>query len=76
EEIARVLNDPDEWHSHGHGIAIDVLRAKLNLQIEDYDKEPKTAAFINEYHSLLTDYMVKRGYEGVVHSDGLFLPFM
>ncbi len=76
EEIARQLNDPDKWHSHGYGISMGVLRSDLNLLIEDFDATPEKGNRIKEYHSLLADYMVKRGYEGVVHTDGIFLPFM
>lgn len=76
EEIARQLNDPERWHSHGYGISMEVLRRDLNLLIDDFDDNPSLAICINDYHSLLDDYMVKRDNSGVLHTVGQYVPFM
>lgn len=39
KQIALQLNDTAEWHSHNRGITMEVLRRRLNLQIENADRE-------------------------------------
>lgn len=75
EEIARVLNEPEKWHSHGHGISMEVLRRDLNLLISDFDANPQIGEAIKNYHALLDDYMTKRGNAGVLHTVGQYVPF-
>lgn len=75
ETIARKLNDPEKWHAHGHGISMAVLRKDLNLIIDDFSTDPQLSNDIKSYHSLLTDYMVKRQTEGVVHTPSAYTPF-
>lgn len=75
EEIARLLNDPDRWHTHGHGISMEVLRKDLKLKIEDFGGVPKLSEAIRSYHNLLMDYMAKLGQSGVVHTPGSYIPF-
>ena len=48
EQIARELNKPDRWHSHGHGISMDVLQRDLNMQIDDFGREPDLAKAIKD----------------------------
>lgn len=74
-EIATELNNPAKWHSHGHGISMDVLRRDLNLIIDDFGENSELHAKINDYHSLLADYMGKRGVGGMIHIVGDYLPF-
>lgn len=76
EEIARELNNHARWHSHGHGISMDVLRKNLKLIIDDFDLDPKLSKAISAYQSLLDDYMIKRGNVGVLHAVGQYVPFM
>jgi hypothetical protein len=76
EEIARELNKTEKWHSHGYGISMEVLRRDLNLLIDDFDENPDVGAKIKDYHSLLDDYMIKRGNTGVLHTVGQYVPFM
>lgn len=76
EEIARKLNDTNRWHTHGHGISMEVLRRELKMRIDDFGADPNLNDPIKYYHALLDDYMVKRGARGVIHTPGMYLPFM
>lgn len=69
-EIAEKLNDADEWHSHGHGISMEVLRRKLKLEIEDFGKDAELSRLIRNYWSLMIDFMRKLGTRGVIHVKG------
>ena len=73
EEIARILNDTEKWHSHGHGISMDVLRRDLKLKIDDYGDDDTLNAKIRAYTTLFEDYRQKMGGEAV-HSLNGFLP--
>lgn len=74
--IANQLNNPDRWHTHGHGISMEVLRQDLKLIIDDFGANPTMRDGIRNYHSLLADYMTKRGNMGIIHTTGTYLPFM
>jgi ClpP class serine protease len=69
-EIAEKLNDADEWHSHGHGISMEVLRRKLKMEIEDFGEDAELSVLIRNYWSLLIDFMRKLGTRGVIHVRG------
>ena len=75
KEIAVELNDTTRWHSHGHGISLDVLETELKLRIDDFGTTPELADAIRKYQGLLTDFMPKNGLSGVVHARGAFAPF-
>jgi hypothetical protein len=74
--IGKQLNDTKKWHSHGYGISIDVLRKDLNLVIEDFGDNESMCSTIRSYHDLLSDYMARRGTNGVIHIPGDYRPFM
>ena len=74
--IAKELNDPDRWHSHGHGISMSVLRRDLKLLIDDFGEDAALSERIRNYHGLLTDYLGKRSMQGVVHTFQSFIPLM
>lgn len=74
--IARELNKTKKWHSHGHGISMDVLNRDLNLLIDDFGEDPQLSETIRCYNDLLTDYMARRGTKGVIHFRGSYSPFM
>jgi len=76
EQIAKKLNDTKRWHVHGHGISKDVLERDLNLIIDDFGKDERTSEQVKNYHSLLSDYMIKRRMQGVIHFKGEYRPFM
>lgn len=61
-EIAKMLGNNKEWHSHGRRIGIKTLQDKLRLEIEDYGETPELRSKITEYHDLITDYMTRQNY--------------
>jgi hypothetical protein len=75
EEIARKLNDTEEWHSHGRGIPMNVVRNTLKLKIEDFSEDPKLAAAVKAYDHLLRDYMSRRAHGMALHQTGEYLGF-
>jgi hypothetical protein len=76
ERIARELSNTRKWHVHGYGISREVLERDLNLRIDDFGNLPPRGRLIRGYHALLTDYMVKLGKQGVIHTHAGFVPFM
>ena len=72
EQIARLLNDTDRWHSHGYGISMEVLRTDLKLRIDDFGKNKSMSDAIRNYHELLQDYLSKRGIIMAIHAEGIF----
>ncbi len=72
EEIARCLNDPSRWHSHGRGITMSILRNDLNLKIVDFGNNGELNEVIRAYYKLLKDYMEKRNYDITVHTVHMF----
>ena len=75
EEIAKMLNETKEWHSHSRGIPMEVLRRKLKLLIEDFGENQVLNRAIREYYKLLNDYMMRIGASGAIHRfDNHFIP--
>ena len=70
EEIARKLNDTDRWHSHEHGISMEVLRRDLNLKIDDYGSDGSLNAKIRAYSTFFEDYRQMLGIEAVHSLNG------
>jgi len=74
--IGYELNNTKKWHSHGYGISMDVLQKDLNLMIDDFGANADTCSVIRAYHNLLSDYMTKRGADGIIHIPGDYRQFM
>lgn len=74
EEIASKLNNSDHWHSHSRGISMAVLKADLNLEIEDFGANPDLGGRIRAYYKLLRRYMGRRGHLGVIHRRNNYVP--
>ena len=70
EEIARKLNDTDTWHSHAHGISMEVLRRDLNLKIDDYGTDDSLNGKVRAYWPLFEDYRQMLGIEAIHSSNG------
>lgn len=66
DEIAKLLGNNREWHSHGRRIGIGTLKRKLRLEIEDYSADTVLRTKINEYHDLITDYMTRQNYSNFI----------
>lgn len=66
EEIARMLNDTEVWHSHSRGISMEVVRRELKLLIEDFGANAELGGRIRAYYKLLRSYMVRRSHATVV----------
>lgn len=76
EEIAAALNQPSVWHTHSRGISMQTLRDKLNLEIDDFGKNPSLDKAIKTYEKLLSDYMMRIGTEIVIHTRKKFQPIL
>lgn len=72
EEIARSLNNPSRWHSHGRGITMSILRDELKLKIGDFGANRDLNDAIRGYYKLLKDYMEKRNYDIIFHTRACF----
>lgn len=75
EDIARELNRTDRWHTHGRGISMEILQQDLGLKIDDFGADPPLNGRIKQYYNLLSDYVIKRGNTGVLHTVRTYLPF-
>ena len=72
EFIARELSDTDKWHSHGHGISIEVLRRDLKLEIIDFGLDERLNSYVKAYYNLIEDYRANLGYGALIHCVGIF----
>ena len=72
KEIAKILNDPDRWHSHGRGIDISTLRNELKLKIEDYSENEGLSKSIRNYFNLSVDYLSRQKLISFVHTEEHF----
>jgi Serine dehydrogenase proteinase len=75
EEIGTKLSKTDEWFSHGRGISMQVLRRKLNLEIEDIDSHSDVRDALRNYYELLENYLGTIGAVGALHTSDLLIPF-
>jgi len=73
-EVARLLNATDRWHSHARGISMEVLRSDVNLVIDDFEEDAALNQAIREYYELFSDYLMKLPFEGAIHVRGRFSP--
>ena len=72
EQIAALLNDADRWHSHGRVIDMKTLRDEVGLRIDDLRDNPELAQRVQEYFSLLKDYMTRQQVYSFVHTREYF----
>jgi len=68
EEIAVLLSENCEWHSHGRSINIETLKSKLKLKIEDYSGQTERTRLIRGYNDLITEFIRKNNFEAFMHS--------
>ena len=72
DKIARLLNDPDRWHSHGRAIDRETLRNEVNLKIDALEDNEKLYRHIRDYFALLEDFMQREKWFTVIHSRRYF----
>ena len=69
--IAKQLLNTKRWRSHSRGIPMEVLQRDLNLEIDDFEKDPDLGPKVKEYYRLLKDYQLRRAHAfWVLHTDG------
>jgi hypothetical protein len=68
EQIAKMLGDNKLWHSHGRMIGPGTMTRMLRLEINDYSTDNALRVLIRAYNDLLTDYIVRHGYNSFMHS--------
>ena len=70
-EIAEILAEGENWHSHTRGISMVQLR-DIGLRIDDFDEDPNPdlGNLIKHYHGLAVDFYT-RGHKwiGYIHSN-------
>lgn len=76
EQIAKILNDPERWHTHGRGISMEILKRDLKLDIDDFGENKQLARTVKEYYGLLADFIRKIGFSYVIQARGVFVPIM
>lgn len=72
EEIADLLGNNKEWHSHGRMIGIETLRKKARLKIEDFSEDFYLHPLIRSYNDLLTEYLARNNFNTFLHSRKFF----
>ena len=73
KKIADLLSQADEWHSHSRGISLAVLNDKVKLRIKDYGSDAELNNRICAYYKLLSDYVMRRGHQIIVHTKGRYI---
>lgn len=73
-DVAQRLDNASHWHSHGRGIAMEVLRDDLRLRIEDFGANRSLGCAVRAYHRVLGDYSSRVDHEAVLHCRGQYLP--
>ena len=73
EEIAKLLNDPEKWRSHGRAIDMKTLQGEeIKLIIEDLEADPSLVQVVRKYFELLKDYMNREQLITFVHTKEYF----
>ena len=71
EEIARALNNQEQWGTHNRGIDRGVL-SDLNLKIDDLEADPDLSSLVKEYFWFFRDFAFKIQRPSLVHSRRYF----
>lgn len=66
-EIANKLSNNNIWKSHGRAINMEELR-EMSLKIIDYEEDKELTRKINDYYSIMKDYIVKYNFTVFVHT--------
>ena len=71
-EIAKLLNNPERWHSHGRAINRETLRNEVNLKIDALEEHETLYRYIRDYFDLLEDFMRREDALSFIHSREYF----
>lgn len=66
-EIANKLSNNNIWKSHGRAINLEELR-EMNLKIIDYGDDKELSRKIDDYYSIMKDYVAKYNFGVFVHT--------
>jgi hypothetical protein len=72
KEIGVALSNNERWHSHGRGIPRETLTTEIRLRIDKLEDKPVLAQAVEDYFSLLKDYMGRQSYQSFVHTKEFF----
>lgn len=72
DEIAKLLNNPNRWHSHGRAIDRETLRGEVNLKIDALEENKELYRQVCDYFALLEDFKQREDLLTVIHSRGYF----
>lgn len=72
DEIAKLLNNPNRWHSHGRAIDRETLRGEVNLKIDALEEDKELYRQVCDYFALLEDFKQRENLLTVIHSRGYF----
>lgn len=72
EEVAKVLGDNRQWHSHNRLIGADALQRVARLKIDDYSSDIQLRSLIRGYNDLLLEYISRSQMNVFLHSKNYF----
>lgn len=67
-QIAEMLSDNNQWHSHGRMIGIGTLRDFLRLEIDDFGNDSALQNAIRRYSDTLTEYLGRANAHFYLHN--------
>lgn len=68
DEIAALLSNNNEWHSHGRMIGMEKLRKVLRLEIDDFETDKDLRDQIRLYSDTLSEYLGRHGHDFFMHN--------
>lgn len=72
KEIGIALSNNERWHSHGRGIARETLVQEIRLEIDKIEDQPELLSSLEEYFSLLMDYIQRQQFSAFIHTKEYF----
>lgn len=71
-EIGLALSNNERWRSHGREINRETLKNEIKLKIDAIEDNPELEVALNDYFSLLKDYMERGQFNNFVHTKEFF----
>jgi Serine dehydrogenase proteinase len=72
KEIGVALSNNERWHSHGRGISRETLTKEIRLKIDNIEDNSNLAVHLDQYYSLLRDYMERSQFRTFIHTREYF----